>query len=126
LSISLRYTVVFDGSCQICSRLAGVLGEWDHGRLLEILPSHSPGLSERFPSIPAGRYAEALQLIGPDGQTWEGAAAIEEIVRVLPKGRMIAWVFRIPFGRRLADRFYRWFARNRYRLGCGKHCPTDR
>ena len=28
----------------------------------------------------------------------------------------------------LAERFYRWFARNRYRLGCGEHCqfrPTD-
>jgi predicted DCC family thiol-disulfide oxidoreductase YuxK len=26
------------------------------------------------------------------------------------------------------DRFYRWFARNRYRLGCGEHCavrPAD-
>jgi len=24
--------------------------------------------------------------------------------------------------RPLAERFYRWFARNRYRLGCGEHC----
>jgi predicted DCC family thiol-disulfide oxidoreductase YuxK len=31
-------------------------------------------------------------------------------------------VFAIPFARTLADRFYRWFARNRYRLGCGEHC----
>jgi predicted DCC family thiol-disulfide oxidoreductase YuxK len=26
--------------------------------------------------------------------------------------------------RALADRFYRWFARNRYRLGCGSHCQS--
>jgi predicted DCC family thiol-disulfide oxidoreductase YuxK len=31
-------------------------------------------------------------------------------------------VFSIPFARPLAERFYRWFARNRYRLGCGEHC----
>ena len=24
----------------------------------------------------------------------------------------------------IADRFYRWFARNRYRLGCGAHCQS--
>ena len=24
--------------------------------------------------------------------------------------------------RTVADRFYKWFARNRYRLGCGEHC----
>ena len=26
------------------------------------------------------------------------------------------------FARPLADRFYKWFARNRYKLGCGDHC----
>ena len=39
-----------------------------------------------------------------------------------------SWIFSIPFVRPLAERFYRWFARNRYRLGCGEHCqfrPQD-
>ena len=30
--------------------------------------------------------------------------------------------------RPLAERFYRWFARNRYKFGCGEHCqfrPQD-
>jgi predicted DCC family thiol-disulfide oxidoreductase YuxK len=26
--------------------------------------------------------------------------------------------------RPLVDKFYRWFARNRYRLGCGDHCSV--
>src|SRR4051812_32843934 len=111
-SLRRPYTVVFDGFCGVCSRLADGLGEWDGGRLLEILPSNSPGLSERFPSIPAARYAQALQLIGSTGEGWEGPAAIEQLLRILPRGRLIGWVFRVPFGRRLADRFYRWFARN--------------
>ena len=49
-------------------------------------------------------------------------AAIEQIIDQLPKGKLITWVFSIPFVRPLAERFYRWFARNRYRLGCGEHC----
>ena len=63
-------------------------------------------------------------MIARDGTTWSGAAAIERLLDVLPKGKLISWIFRIPFARGLADKFYRWFARNRYRLGCGEHCMT--
>ncbi|MBA3557969.1 MAG: DUF393 domain-containing protein [Gemmatimonadaceae bacterium] len=59
-----------------------------------------------------------------DGRTWEAAAALEELLKVLPKGRLISWLFRLPFVRPLVDRFYRWFARNRYRMGCGEHCAV--
>lgn len=116
------YTVVFDGHCKVCGRLARRLARWDRRRCLEIVPSQAPGVRARFPWIPASAYAESLQLIGPGGRTWQGAAAIERILDLLPRGRLIGWVFDIPYVRRIADRFYRWFARNRYRLGCGEHC----
>jgi predicted DCC family thiol-disulfide oxidoreductase YuxK len=118
------YTVVFDGDCRICTRLSRVLRDWDAGRQLEVVSSQQPGVTARFPWIPPRAYAEALQLIAADGTTWQGAAAIEQLLTVLPRGRLISWVFRIPFVRTLADRFYRWFARNRYRLGCGAHCQS--
>ena len=118
------YTVVFDGDCRVCTRLAGVLETWDASRQLEVVSSQHHGVMARFPWIPAHAYADALQLIARDGTTWQGSAAIEQLLGVLPRGRLIAWVFRIPFVRPLADRFYRWFARNRYRLGCGAHCQT--
>lgn len=117
------FTVVYDGHCKVCGRLVGVLRHWDRrSRRLEIVPSQMLGVAERFPWIPARAYAESLQLVGPGGQTWQGAAAVEHIVDVLPRGGWLSWVFDIPGVRVLADRFYRWFARNRYRLGCGEHC----
>ena len=122
------YTVVFDGTCNVCSQLARVLRTWDRNRELEIVPSEAPGVSARVPWIPPRAYREALQLIGPDGRTWQGSAAIEQLLNVLPKGKLISWIFRIPYGRRVADRWYRWFARNRYRFGCGPYCrvrPLD-
>lgn len=122
------YTVVYDGTCKVCTRLAGVLRRWDRGHEIEVVPSQAPGVMARFPWIPAHAYVEALQMVGPGGRTWSGAAAIEQILDVLPKGKLISWVFSIPFVRVLADRFYKWFARNRYRLGCGEHCmsrPAD-
>jgi predicted DCC family thiol-disulfide oxidoreductase YuxK len=108
----------------VCTRLSRVLQNWDRHQQIEIVPSQAPGVTARFPWIPLRAYAEALQLIGPDGQTWQGAAAIEQLLNVLPKGRLIAWLFDIPLVRVIADRFYKWFARNRYKLGCGEHCQS--
>ncbi len=90
--------------------------------MLEIVSSQTEGVQSRFPWIPARAYTESIQLVGTDGRTWQGAAAIEQLTTVLPRGRLFSWIFRIPLVRPLAERFYRWFARNRYKLGCGEHC----
>lgn len=123
------YTVVYDGDCRVCGRLARMLARWDSASCFQIVPSQQPGVRARFPWIPDRAYAESLQLIrSGDGRTWQGAAAVEQLLTVLPRGRWISWIFRIPFVRVIADRLYRWFARNRYHLGCGEHCqlkPAD-
>lgn len=116
------YTVIWDGACKVCSRLARVLEKWDGQDQLSIVPSQQPGVKACFPWIPERAYRESLQLVGPGGQTWQGAYAVEQLLSILPRGRWLGWIFKIPFVRVVADRFYRWFARNRYRLGCGEHC----
>lgn len=118
------YTLVYDGMCRVCNRTANVLRTWDRRREIEVVASQAPGVMPRFPWIPARAFVEAIQLVGPGGETWQGAAAIEQLLGVLPRGRWIAWVFKVPFVRTLADKFYRWFARNRYHLGCGEHCQS--
>ena len=117
------YTVVYDGNCKVCGRIVRVLTSWDErSHLLELVSSQTPGVQARFPWIPARAYTESVQLIGPKGETWQGARAVEQILDIFPKGRLVSWVFKLPFARPIAERFYRWFARNRYRLGCGEHC----
>jgi predicted DCC family thiol-disulfide oxidoreductase YuxK len=118
------YTLVYDGNCNVCGRLVKVLHAWDRNEEIEVVPSQQPGVMARFPWIPARAYVEAVQLIGPGGRTWSGAAAIEQLLNALPRGRLISWVFKIPFVRGIADRLYKWFARNRYHFGCGEHCQT--
>ena len=123
-----RYTIVYDGACKVCQALVRRLEKWDSQGVFEIVPSQADGVRARFAWIPARAFAQSVQLIRRDGRTWQGAAALEEIIDQLPKGRLITWIFSIPFVRPLAERFYRWFARNRYRLGCGEHCqfrPLD-
>ena len=116
------WVVIYDGTCTVCGRIVRVLTRWDRHHQLEIVPSQAAGIAARFPWIPARAYRESVQLVGPGGRTWQGAAAVERIIDLLPKGRLVTWVFSIPFARPLAERFYRWFARNRYKLGCGEHC----
>ena len=108
------YTVIYDGTCKVCGKLVKLLTKWDRDQILEIVPSQQPGVQARFPWIPARAYTESVQFIEPGGATWQGAAAIEHIIDALPKGRFITWVFSIPLVRPLAEKFYRWFARNRY------------
>jgi predicted DCC family thiol-disulfide oxidoreductase YuxK len=102
-----------------------MLRKWDRNNQLEIVPSQSPGVCGRFAWIPQRAYADSIQVVRTsDGKTWQAAAALEELLKVLPKGRLISWVFKVPFARPLADRFYRWFARNRGHFGCGDHCQV--
>lgn len=119
-----EYTLVYDGMCKICNPLADVVRKWDVKQRIEVVPSQAPGLMARFPWIPREAYGKAIQLIGPGGATYQGAAAIEHLLGILPRGKLIAWIFLIPGIRVLADRIYRWVARNRYRMGCGEHCVS--
>jgi predicted DCC family thiol-disulfide oxidoreductase YuxK len=108
----------------MCTRLSHALVAWDRHHDVEIVASQTPGVTARFPWIPAQAYNESIQLIGPSGETTQGAAAIERLLGILPRGRWIAWVFRVPGVRGLAERVYRWVARNRYHLGCNEHCQS--
>lgn len=122
------YTVVFDGQCKVCTRLAGLLRKWDTRNEIEVTPFQNTSVLTRFPWIPSEAYAQALQLVGPGGRTWQGGGAIEQLLKILPMGGALGWVFRIPYFGVGFERFYRWFARNRYRFGCGEHCqlrPLD-
>jgi predicted DCC family thiol-disulfide oxidoreductase YuxK len=116
------WTVVYDGQCKVCNRLVNLLRKWDSRQELEMIPFQNSSVLVRFPWIPAEAYAQAMQLVGPGGQTWQGGHAIEQLLKILPHGMLLGWAFKVPFFGGLFNRFYRWFARNRYKFGCGEHC----
>ena len=116
------WTVVYDGQCKVCGRLVTLLRKWDTRKELEVIPFQNTTVLDRFPWIPAASYAEAMQLIGPGGRTWSGGEAIEQLLKILPYGIVFGWAFKIPFFGGFFNRFYRWFAKNRYKFGCGEHC----
>lgn len=116
--------VVFDGGCAMCQRLVGVLQRLDTSRRFVAVASHDAQVADRMPWLDADDLARALQVVAPDGRTWQAAAAVEVIVARLPRARWLAPLFVIPGVRRLAEQVYRMVARNRHRLGCGEHCAN--
>jgi predicted DCC family thiol-disulfide oxidoreductase YuxK len=116
------WTVVYDGQCKVCGRMVRLLERWDTRDEIETIPFQNSSVLSRFPWIPAPAYAQAMQLVGPGGHTWQGGYAIEQLLKVLPWGGLLGWAFSLPFFGALFNRFYRWFARNRYKFGCGEHC----
>ncbi len=114
--------VVYDGECALCNRFVRLLRRWDRRNEFELLPFQDPSVPRRFPWIPAEAFQEALQVIGEEGRTWAGARGVEEILRRLPPGRFLSYLFHLPFARRVASAVYRRVAENRRRLGCAEHC----
>jgi predicted DCC family thiol-disulfide oxidoreductase YuxK len=122
--MSRRWTLVYDGQCDVCERSIRRLERWDRRKEIEVVPSQDPAVASRFPWIPAEAYADAIQLIGPGGRTTQGAEAIEDLLGILHRGWLFRWIFKLPFVGWVADKIYRWFARNRYRFGCENHCQA--
>ena len=117
-----RYTVLFDGHCPICRKSVEALGRWDRDGILEFLSAEDPAVYRRFPHLSDSALRESIHLVGPRGRVWEGAGAVEELLSVLPRLSWLRWLFRVPLARPVARRIYRWVARNRYQLTCGRHC----
>jgi predicted DCC family thiol-disulfide oxidoreductase YuxK len=105
----------------MCRRWVERLRRWDREGLLLFVSLQAPGVPARFPWIPADAYARALQVVAPDGRTWEGAGAAERLAHVLPGGAPLAFFFRIPLVRPVADAAYRWVAGRRHDAGCELH-----
>lgn len=119
------FTVIYDGACGVCARSMRLLDRWDGTDRFEIAPYQDHGVRQRFPGIPTSDFESSWQVVGPDGGRWQGAAAVERVLALLPRGGWFSWIFRIPLVRPAAERLYRWFARNRRRFGCGEHCSLE-
>lgn len=59
-----------------------------------------------------------MHLVLPDGRVFAGGRAVPELLRLLPGGGWVAWVFLIPGVGWVTDRCYGWVAARRHQLGC--------
>jgi len=85
---------------------------------LEILPCRSGPRRTRFPQITEEQCMRAMQLILPDGRILEGADAVPELLKRIPRWRWAASVLSLPGAGPVARRVYAWVAANRMRISC--------
>jgi predicted DCC family thiol-disulfide oxidoreductase YuxK len=117
-----QYTVLFDGHCPICLASVRRLKRWDTRGALVFLAAQDPSVPRDFSQLSREALVESLHLVGPGGEVWQGAEALEVLVNLLPGLSRARFLFRVPLVRPVARRVYRWIARNRYRFSCEKHC----
>lgn len=110
------WTLIYDGDCEFCRRSVGLVDRWDVRDRIDLVPFQSADL-ERY-GIPRSAAEEAMHLLDPGGTVWRGAEAAREMLRLLPGGRPLGWLFRLPGFPALAERVYAWIARRRHRFGC--------
>ena len=110
------YTVLYDGDCPVCRESVARLGVRDPKGVLIFTPAQAPEVKDTFPWISGEALRESVHLVGPDGETWGGVGAMDELARVLPGWRWLRWALRVPLARPMAERVYAWVARNRYSL----------
>jgi len=114
-----QWVLVYDGDCRFCRGCVRVIERWDRRRRVRIVPFQDEEALAALPPIPRQALEAAMQLVSPSDAIRAGAEAAPALLQLLPGGRPLAVLFRLPGIPALAARVYAVVARNRHRLGCG-------
>jgi len=112
-----RPTLIYDGDCRFCAAVQRLVRRWDRRGRVEYIPSQDAVIPSRFPGLSFAGCTEAMHLVDAHGRDWQGAEAVRELLKILPLGRSIGWVFLVPGAPWIAARAYRVIARHRYFWG---------
>ncbi len=114
--------LLFDGDCAFCRAAAGRLLRWIPAGAVEPRSFREPGTLAHFSGLSSARCEQALQLVREDGEVFAG---LDGAVEALRHGRFhwLAFAYRLPGVRQLADALYRLVARIRFRIH-GRACVS--
>jgi predicted DCC family thiol-disulfide oxidoreductase YuxK len=109
-----RYTVIYDGNCNLCANWVRLLVQIDRADQFTYLPMQHPQL-DRWGVSPADCQQGMILLDPTRRQRWQGSQAAEEIARLLPGGAVLIAAYRaLPGLKGLGDRAYLQIRDNRY------------
>jgi len=106
-----RSTLVYDGDCGICRTWVdywrGLTGD-------RVLYRPYQEAAPEFPGIPREAFANAVQLIEPDGKVYSGAAATYRVIAHAPGRAMWWWLYKyLPGFASTSEAAYGFFSRRR-------------
>ena len=109
-------TVLFDGSCRLCTTSTGGLRRLSRPGSVRFLDFNAPGVIDAFPGVTNKACRAGVQVIAPDGRVFAGAEAIARLLATRPLLSPLAAIYFIPGLRWVWDRVYALIARNRHRI----------
>ena len=112
----MKYHVIYDGNCNLCTNFTKLLEQFDRGQLFDYIPMQDRQKLAEF-DITAQDCEMGMILI--DGKQpnrrWQGSEAAEEITNLLPFGDALIAAYRaIPGVKWTGDRAYEQIRDNRY------------
>ncbi|WP_036481027.1 thiol-disulfide oxidoreductase DCC family protein [Myxosarcina sp. GI1] len=112
----MKYHVIYDGKCNLCSTFAQLLEKYDRGDIFDYIPMQDKETLAEFNITPEDCEAGMILIDGDrPQQRWQGSAAAEEIARLLPMGEAFIAAYRaIPGMKWLGDLSYEQIRDNRY------------
>ena len=108
-------TVLYDGACSMCRASVDRVRRMDPRGRIELVDLHDATVSARFPQVNLEEAMRWMQAVDPTGRVYSGADAWARIGLTMPGWNLLAWLLLVPGIHFLAQHFYSWVARNRYR-----------
>jgi predicted DCC family thiol-disulfide oxidoreductase YuxK len=123
-----RLTIIFDGSCDLCTLVIRRIAALDRHRRVTIAPFQQPALPESV-GLTYAQCEETIWAVTPDGRPYGTAQAVNLIFATILRSPLVLWFYGIPGIRQLQERGYRLVAANRHRFPgdipyCEQH-PED-
>ncbi len=108
-------TLFYDSYCPLCVKEMTHLCKKDTRQQLSFEDIHQEDFASRFPDIDAEKANQILHAVNADGHLLLGLDATYAAWQAIGRGMLIA-PLRWPIISVIADKCYRWFARNRYSI----------
>ena len=124
-----RLTVLYDGRCRVCTRIAGRLAGLDDGRRLRLVPLQRAAADR--PEVQRLReqrdLRRALHVVDTEGRWASGGEAVLWTMDRLPALCTLARLARLPLVSRLVEPGYRLVADHRARFAwlAGSFSPAQ-
>ena len=108
-----RLTLVYDGECEFCTRLARWVERHDRRGRISVRPNQEPGLIESL-GLSSDEVERASWVVEPGGRKFEGAAGISRVLRELGGAwSLLGSLYLVPPFGWAEDRYYGRVARRR-------------
>ncbi len=109
-------TLIYDGSCPLCSGAIGWIRENEIENSFTLLLCQAEETASRFPDIERAACMNAMHLVLPDGTVLVGEQALPEVFTRLKHYRFAVLLFKLPGARTISRVSYQWFADRRYKI----------